>query len=99
METFQVIQIQAHQSLTFSIREVSFTDVRFAFSRKFPYQRREVAGCVPGHVLRVLRVDLRTEHPTPSRYTLTDPPQAVTAHPRASEKDVYLEIPNTRRKQ
>jgi hypothetical protein len=99
METFQVIQIQAHQSLTFSIREVSFTDVRFAFSREFPYQRREVAGCVPGHVLRVLRVDLRTEHPTPSRYTLTDTPQAVTAHPRASEKDVYLEIPNTRRKQ
>jgi hypothetical protein len=26
----------------------------FAFSRAFPYQRREVAGCVPGYVLRVL---------------------------------------------
>jgi hypothetical protein len=26
----------------------------FPFSREFPYQRREVAGCVPGHFLRVL---------------------------------------------
>ena len=31
----------------------------FAFSRELPYQRREVAGCVPGYVLRVLRSPLR----------------------------------------
>jgi hypothetical protein len=35
----------------------------------------------------------------PGPDTLTDTPQAVTVHPRASERDAYLEIPNTRRKQ
>src|SRR5919112_1577861 len=38
----------------------------FTFSRELPYQPREVAGRVPGYVLRVLRSHLRTEHPIPT---------------------------------
>src|ERR671912_141571 len=34
---------------------------------ELPYQRREVAGRVPGYVLRVLQSHLRTEHPIPDR--------------------------------
>ena|SRR5215216_263323 len=37
----------------------------FAFSREVPYQRREVAGRVPGYVLRVLWPHLPSEHPPP----------------------------------
>jgi hypothetical protein len=37
----------------------------FAFSRKFPYQRREVAGRVPGYVLRVLWAHLQRPNPLP----------------------------------
>src|SRR5829696_1946823 len=36
------------------------------FSRELPYQSREVAGCVPGYVRRVLRSHLRAaEHAPP----------------------------------
>jgi hypothetical protein len=37
----------------------------FTFSCEFPYQRREVAGCVPGYVLWVLRSHLRAAEYTP----------------------------------
>ncbi len=37
----------------------------FAFSRKFPYQRREVAGRVPSYVLRLLWDDPRQPNPLP----------------------------------
>jgi hypothetical protein len=35
------------------------------FSREFPYQRLEVAGRVPGNILRVLRSHLRQPSPLP----------------------------------
>jgi hypothetical protein len=35
------------------------------FSRKLPYQSREVAGCVPGHFLRVLWSHLRRPNSLP----------------------------------
>src|SRR5215217_2930001 len=39
---------------------------------ELPYPRREVAGCVPGYILRVLGSHLRTEHPIPDRcHTVT----------------------------
>ena len=37
----------------------------FTFSCEFPYQRREVAGCVPGYVLWVLRTPLRQPNHLP----------------------------------
>src|SRR5918998_4521073 len=42
---------------------------------QLPGQAREVAGRIPGHVLRVLRAHLRTENPTPPRplYALLSP--------------------------
>src|SRR5918995_6892974 len=44
-------------------------------SGQLPRQAREVAGRIPGHVLRVLRAHLRTENPTPPRplYALLSP--------------------------
>src|SRR5829696_9470852 len=38
-----------------------------AFSGQLPGHAREVAGRVPGYVLRVLGSHLRAEHPTPPR--------------------------------
>jgi hypothetical protein len=37
----------------------------FAFSRELPYPSREVAGRVPGSILRVLRSHLRQPNPLP----------------------------------
>ena len=53
--------------------------------RELPDQRREIVGCVPGYVLRVLRSHLRSEHPIPDCcHTVT---RALPArNPRRVEK-------------
>ena len=50
-----------------SIRSGIFRSPAYCvFSRELPYQSREVAGCVPGYVRRVLRSHLRAaEHASP----------------------------------